>query len=91
MYISNKGVIVRIMVFFFLIILISKQLNVLKVFKIFVNNKYYYQIIFIFKFLWLVICDMFKEKLEDDFIFDIVCVWIYVFDYLKVWFQEGIR
>lgn len=90
MYISNKGVIVRISVFF-LIILISKQLNVLKVFKIFVNNKYYYQIIFIFKFLWLVICDMFKEKLEDDFIFDIVCVWIYVFDYLKVWFQEGIR
>lgn len=85
MYISNKGVIVS------LIILISKQLNVLKVFKIFVNNKYYYQIIFIFKFLWLVICDMFKEKLEDDFIFDIVCVWIYVFDYLKVWFQEGIR
>lgn len=90
MYISNKSVIVRISVFF-LIILISKQLNVLKVFKIFVNNKYYYQIIFIFKFLWLVICDMFKEKLEDDFIFDIVCVWIYVFDYLKVWFQEGIR
>lgn len=90
MYISNKGVIVRISVFF-LIILISKQVNVLKVFKIFVNNKYYYQIIFIFKFLWLVICDMFKEKLEDDFIFDIVCVWIYVFDYLKVWFQEGIR
>lgn len=90
MYISNKGVIVRISVFF-LIILISKQLNVLKVFKIFVNNKYYYQVIFIFKFLWLVICDMFKEKLEDDFIFDIVCVWIYVFDYLKVWFQEGIR
>lgn len=90
MYISNKGVIVRISVFF-LIILISKYLNVLKVFKIFVNNKYYYQIIFIFKFLWLVICDMFKEKLEDDFIFDIVCVWIYVFDYLKVWFQEGIR
>lgn len=90
MYISNKSVIVRISVFF-LIILIIKQLNVLKVFKIFVNNKYYYQIIFIFKFLWLVICDMFKEKLEDDFIFDIVCVWIYVFDYLKVWFQEGIR
>lgn len=91
MYISNKGVIVRTSAFFFLTILTSKYLNILKVFKIFVNNKYYYQIIFIFKLLWPAIRDTFKEKLEDDFTPDIARAWTHVFDYLKARFQEGIR
>lgn len=63
----------------------------MKVFKIFVNNKYYYQIIFISKLLWPAIRDTFKEKLEDDFTPDIARAWTHVFDYLKARFQEGIR